>query len=440
MILVNNQMESLSPKQVREIKDLYKNVYKEEVVEEAGEFDDLFESEEFKSLSDELKEDIIKKMQSSLAKSEKSGVFGQLERARRKLFGTDKERTQAINFEKNKNIIDKQKRNIPPEKRNTINVNKDPNIKSSIPAPTRGFTPKGKEQAAINRVEFKKDKEIGKLTDKNLELTKNLEKEKLKNTFKGFESEKKGEVTMKDFQPDSSNKIEKKGEVTMKDFKPDSSGKIDNNKIDDKKIDNTKVTSAPKISPATFKTNQRQSRELVKTGKLKDTDLNKYSRSSTYTADDGKTQVNRSTVNTIAKFDMGPNIKKGDKLGVISGNLRKKYDLKASSFKPEAYDLVLDYVLTEGHADSVEEAHYVMMQMDEGTIKTIVEFLGGRPGDGYFGHPNLDIKNPFFRGKRTKGTVLDKSNAKTLPDVNVNKVGAQIGDYSIKMNKLIDDI
>ena len=58
-------------------------------------------------LSDELKEDIIKKMQSSLAKSEKSGVFGQLERARRKLFGTEKERTQAINFEKNKNIIDK---------------------------------------------------------------------------------------------------------------------------------------------------------------------------------------------------------------------------------------------------------------------------------------------------------------------------------------------
>ena len=115
-------MESLSPKQVREIKDLYKNVYKEEVVEEAGEFDDLFESEEFKSLSDELKEDIIKKMQSSLAKSEKSGVFGQLERARRKLFGTEKERTQAINFEKNKNIIDKQKRNIPDEEKNIISI------------------------------------------------------------------------------------------------------------------------------------------------------------------------------------------------------------------------------------------------------------------------------------------------------------------------------
>ena len=57
----------------------------------------------------------------------------------------------------------------------------------------------------------------------------------------------------------------------------------------------------PTISPATFSTNQKQSRELVKSGELKDTDLNKYSRSNTYTADDGKTQVTRSTVNTIAQ-------------------------------------------------------------------------------------------------------------------------------------------
>ena len=106
----------------------------------------------------------------------------------------------------------------------------------------------------------------------------------------------------------------------------------------------------------------------------------------------------------------------------------------------EPYDLVLDYVLTEGHADSVEEAHYVMMQMDEGTIQTIVEFLGGRPGDGYLGHPNLDIKNPFFRGKRTKGPVLNKSNADKLPDVNVNKVGATMGDRNMKLKKMIDDI
>ena len=137
------------------------------------------------------------------------------------------------------------------------------------------------------------------------------------------------------------------------------------------------VQVKPKISPATFSTNQKQSRALVKSGELKDTDLNKYSRSNIYTADDGKTQVTRSTVNTIAQFDMGPNIKKGEKLGVISKNQRKKYDLQVANMnnKVEAYEpyhIVLGYVLSEGHAETVEEAHYVMGQMDSETIQEIV--------------------------------------------------------------------
>ena len=39
----------------------------------------------------------------------------------------------------------------------------------------------------------------------------------------------------------------------------------------------------------------------------------------------------------------------------------------------EAYDVVLDYLLSEGHADTVEEAHYVMMQLDSEYIQSIVE-------------------------------------------------------------------
>ena len=173
----------------------------------------------------------------------------------------------------------------------------------------------------------------------------------------------------------------------------------------------------PVISPATFKTNQKQSRELVSTGKLKDTDLNKYSRSSTYTADDGKTQVDRSTVNTIAKFDMGPNIKKGEKLGVISRNMRKKYDMKASSFKPEAYDLVLDYVLSEGHADTVEEAHYVMTQMDAETIQTIVE-----KEQGIFKSNVLNKKYPNQPEMTAKGKdILPKLNDPIINGKNYNQ-------------------
>ena len=39
----------------------------------------------------------------------------------------------------------------------------------------------------------------------------------------------------------------------------------------------------------------------------------------------------------------------------------------------EAYDVVLDYLLSEGHADTVEEAHYVMMQLDSEFIQNIIE-------------------------------------------------------------------
>jgi len=66
-----------------------------------------------------------------------------------------------------------------------------------------------------------------------------------------------------------------------------------------------------------------------------------------------------------------------------------KADLAKSKIKPSAYsslldnprrmkftdsyDLVLDYLLSEGHADTVEEAHYIMMQLDSEYIQSIVE-------------------------------------------------------------------
>ena len=39
----------------------------------------------------------------------------------------------------------------------------------------------------------------------------------------------------------------------------------------------------------------------------------------------------------------------------------------------DAYDVVLEYLFSEGHVDSVEEAHYVMMEMDTETIGSICE-------------------------------------------------------------------
>ena len=39
----------------------------------------------------------------------------------------------------------------------------------------------------------------------------------------------------------------------------------------------------------------------------------------------------------------------------------------------DAYDMVLDYLLSEGHAETVEEAHYIMMQLDQEHIQEVVE-------------------------------------------------------------------
>lgn len=39
----------------------------------------------------------------------------------------------------------------------------------------------------------------------------------------------------------------------------------------------------------------------------------------------------------------------------------------------EPYDIVLNYLLSEGHADTLDEANYIMLEMDENAICTIVE-------------------------------------------------------------------
>ena len=61
-------------------------------------------------------------------------------------------------------------------------------------------------------------------------------------------------------------------------------------------------------------------------------------------------------------------------------NLMKRYTQPSVEKVQDAYDVVLDYLLSEGHADTVEEAHYVMMQLDTEYIQSIVE-------SGYFPTP-----------------------------------------------------
>ena len=213
-------------------------------------------------------------------------------------------------------------------------------------------------------------------------------------------------------------------------------------------------------SPASFKTNQRQTRELIKKQSkevypsVTKKDLNQFNRTKKYSADDGS-QVERSTVFT-------KHYKTGKPLGVMTGSQRKAYDKAAAAHKagttstpkPEkvpavdtkpdtsfksnkekdtfkrrdqklldkglkppkyekdsptyttkigaflnnkkvgdvkgktkhtitkidhnneeydAYDLVLDYIMESKQASSIEEANYIMIEMDQNTIHEIVQ-------------------------------------------------------------------
>ena len=47
----------------------------------------------------------------------------------------------------------------------------------------------------------------------------------------------------------------------------------------------------------------------------------------------------------------------------------------SSSYEYDAYDLVLEYLLSQGHADTLEEANYVMLEMDAEMIGGIVDIF-----------------------------------------------------------------
>ena len=258
------------------------------------------------------------------------------------------------------------------------------------------------------------------------------------------------------------------------------------NKKQAKASDQISAYQKGRPSPATFKTNQRQTRDLVKSQSkqvypsITNKDLNQFSRSKKYTADDGKTQVQRSTVFT-------KHYKTGKPLGVMTGSQRKSYDLeyarhlsganntsskidgnasgnyvkttpkthytskiggflnnkKKGDLKDKSrhvrhtqvmdlesydpFDIVLGYLQESGQVDSIDEALYIMMEMDAATIQSIVkdfENLAEEAADKEkddrlvkygIGHDGSDKKGGSGRrsGKKPKGkTNLQKEDEK----------------------------
>ena len=94
----------------------------------------------------------------------------------------------------------------------------------------------------------------------------------------------------------------------------------------------------------------------------------------------------------IKDFPKSQTAKKFNKGERIPGFSYKK-NLK-NSYEP--YDLVLDYVLSEGHADNIEEAHYVMMQLDEETIKEFIKKAALIGTGGYLAYKGLKTAGDKF--------------------------------------------
>ena len=173
-------------------------------------------------------------------------------------------------------------------------------------------------------------------------------------------------------------------------------------------------TETPPPSPrlkADITTNQRQSRALAADDK--NVKLNKFSRTQRYAADAkgvklvpgakvGQT-VNRSTVQTKAAFDFG-GIKKGERLGVMTRNQRRKYDLMAAQRAKDTTPPPEKKTTTPP-----PEEKKVTTQPEKKTEKKIFTasdmMSGKKPTSDNKGFENVDKKNT----EKKSGNILDKS-------------------------------
>ena len=441
------------------------------------ELTDLIESVEFASLTEEEKRNMLQKVQDKLAGSKRAGFLGQLERTRRKVFGTKKEKEQTKKF-------DDEHENVPGE-----------GIKSKLKGKDAEDDKKEKElEIVINnskkgdskKSESDSKSKNGNSTFLSLSGSKDKTDNKTDNRARitvGGKTYYKGDpgydAAMKKSGPDEATST--KG-VIQKDL--DAKAKKQKEASDDEKGANewgpggqpsaSKQIDAYKKgrpSPASFKTNQRQTRELIKKQSkevypsVTKQDLNQFNRTKKYSADDGS-QVERSTVFT-------KHYKTGKPLGVMTGSQRKAYDKAAAAHKAgttttpkpdtsgneakeaskaaalarrnaklvdkglnppksstpknfvetnpkthytskigaflnnkkkgdlkgttkhtitkidhnneeyDAYDLVLNYIMESKQASSIEEANYIMMEMDQNTIHEIVQTQKKSLGEGW---------------------------------------------------------
>jgi len=121
-------------------------------------------------------------------------------------------------------------------------------------------------------------------------------------------------------------------------------------------------------------------------------------------------------------LDRGSKFMKKNPVGRAIGNVLKPVGSGRGTARPS--------VRTQ---NTIRQNQQSQMNSFEPEGDQIDEFLAGKPGDGYIGHPNLDIKNPLAK-KQTKAPVLPGSKGGGL----VNRVGASMGDRNMRLKNMLN--
>ena len=93
----------------------------------------------------------------------------------------------------------------------------------------------------------------------------------------------------------------------------------------------------------------------------------------------------------------------------------------------DLFDLVKGKLIDEGYEE--KEVIKIMINLSEDQLN---ELLGGVKGDGYLGHPNAGIKNPFAK-QQIKKPVMPNAKGGGL----LNKTAGQLGDRKMELQKLM---
>ena len=147
-------------------------------------------------------------------------------------------------------------------------------------------------------------------------------------------------------------------EVTMKDFTPEKKVETEIKK---------EIKKEPEVKPLT--TREKFNKKFIRDPKTKT-----LKRRGSVTA----IRAENLEKNRLRAQEMAKKRIELKKKAAAEAEAKSKEDIK-SSYEYDAYDMVLEYLLSTEQAATIEEANYVMMQLDEENIQEIVKLITKTP-------------------------------------------------------------